>query len=165
MAAATLRKRLGPRSGKDLVVTSAGTHSIPGLPMSSRTREALASIDVVDRVHLSEQIDQTMADAATVIAIFEPMHLTYMRREHAENAHKVVSLPRLARELPAGPAHTLGARLATLAPEAAAFEAWEEIIDPAGGDLPVFVAAAEQIAGLIDELLPALDSGSSDASS
>jgi len=144
MAAAMLR------AATDAVhITSAGTHSIPGLPMSSRTRTALAGFGVVDKAHLSAQLEQTMVDQASVIAIFEPMHLSYMRKKHPEASYKVASLPRLARDLAAGAPETLEQRLAALALDSHVFEDWEEVIDPAGGDLAVFEDSAAEIHALI----------------
>lgn len=145
MAAAMMRK------ATTLVrVTSAGTHSIPGLPMSTRTRTALAGLDVSDPHHLSAQLEQDMVDEASVIAIFEPMHLSYMRKKHPEASAKVASLPRLARDLQAGSLPSFGQRLDQLDLGDHEFEAWEEVIDPAGGDLPVFEAAAREINELIN---------------
>ena len=149
MAAAMLRNRTPP-----VRVTSAGTHSIPGLPMSTRTRTALASHDVVDLAHRSDQLDQAMVDEATLIAIFEPMHLSYMRKKHPEADHKVASLPRLVRDLENGPATDLAERVAALELGTTEYEAWEEIVDPAGGDLPVFEAAAADIDALITGFCP-----------
>ena len=149
MAAAMLRSRTPP-----VRVTSAGTHSIPGLPMSTRTRTALAGHDVVDLEHRSDQLDQAMVDEATLIAIFEPMHLSYMRKKHPEADHKVASLPRLVRDLDNGPAADLTARVAALDLGATEYESWEEIVDPAGGDLPVFEAAAAEIDALITAFCP-----------
>jgi protein-tyrosine-phosphatase len=144
MAAAMLRAATNA-----VQIASAGTHSIPGLPMSARTRTALAGFDVVDKQHLSAQLEQTMVDQASVIAIFEPMHLSYMRKKHPDASSKVASLPRLARDLAAGAADTLDHRLAALALEGHVFEGWEEVIDPAGGDLPVFENSAAEIHALI----------------
>ena len=149
MAAAMLKA-----ISSEVAVTSAGTHSIPGLPMSSRTRTALAGFDVVDKAHLSVQLEQPMADQASVIAIFEPMHLSYMRKKHPESAAKVASLPRLARDLADGSADTFDERLRALRLVDHVFEAWEEVIDPAGGDLPVFENAAAQIHALISTFCP-----------
>jgi protein-tyrosine-phosphatase len=144
MAAAMLR------AATDAVnITSAGTHSIPGLPMSTRTRTALAGFGVVDKDHLSAQLEQTMVDEASVIAIFEPMHLSYMRKKHPDANSKVASLPRLARDLAAGAPETLEHRLAALALDSHVFEDWEEVIDPAGGDLQVFEDSASEIHALI----------------
>ncbi len=149
MAAAVMR-----RLTNDIRVTSAGTHSIPGLPMSARTRTALAAHDVVDRDHLSAQLDQGMVDEAAVIAIFEPMHLSYMRKKHPASLAKVASLPRLARDLADGGMQSLTDRLLTLELDGHDFEPWEEVIDPAGGDLEVFEAAAAEIDALIRSFCP-----------
>lgn len=131
-------------------VTSAGTHSIEGLPMSSRTRDALAGHGVGDKSHLSSQVDDDMVDEATVIAVFEPMHVNYMRKHHPDAAAKVGSLRRLAQELEPGPLATLAERVRQLDLEHQPFASWEEVIDPAGGDLPVFEASAAEIDELID---------------
>jgi len=138
-------------------ITSAGTHSIPGLPMSTRTRTALADFDVVDKEHLSAQLEQSMVDQAAVIAIFEPMHLSYMRKKHAEAVHKVASLPRLAQALAPGPTATLQDRICDLLLDDHVFEPWEEVIDPAGGDLAVFQDSAAEIHDLIGAFCTKID--------
>lgn len=154
MAAAMLR------AVTDVVdITSAGTHSIPGLPMSTRTRTALVAFDVVDKDHRSAQLEQPMVDQATLIAIFEPMHLSYMRKKHPEANDKVASLPRLARDLAPGSPETLQERLSALQLTNHDFESWEEVIDPAGGDLPVFENSAAEIQALITELHTKIDAG------
>lgn len=129
-------------------VTSAGTHSIPGLPMSTRTRSALESVGAADPDHRSAQADEALAQPASVIAIFEPMHLTWFRRELPAFAGRVASLPRLARDLEPGPAATLDDRVAALKLADHEFEPWEEVVDPAGGQLPEFEDAARQIHAL-----------------
>jgi len=149
MAAAMLR-----RHEPDVHVTSAGTHSIPGLPMSTRTRTALAGHDVVDRLHRSAQLDQAMVDDSDVIAVFEPMHLSYMRKKHPAAAPKVASLHRLVRDLPNGDPTTLVERMLGLELQSTEFEPWEEVIDPAGGELPEFEAAAREIDRLVRRFCP-----------
>jgi len=149
MAAAMMRTM-----ATSATVTSAGTHSIPGLPMSSRTRTALAGLGVADPYHLSAQLEQDMVDDATLIAVFEPMHVSYMRKKHPEAAAKVASLPRLARDLGPGGSGTLEARLRALDLADQPFEAWEEVIDPAGGDLAVFKDSAREIHALIIAFAP-----------
>jgi len=124
--------------------------------MGTRTRSALAEHEVSDPHHLSAQLEQDMVDAAAVIAIFEPMHLSYMRKKHPESAARVASLPRLARDLDSGELGSFEERVQALELASQAFEDWEEVIDPAGGDLPVFQASAAEIAGYIDTLLPKL---------
>ena len=69
-------------------------------------------------------------------------------------ARRTGSLPRLARDLATGPLSTLGDRVADLALHEQDFEPWEEVVDPAGGDLPVFESAARQIAALVQSFAP-----------
>lgn len=130
-------------------VRSAGTHSIPGLPMSTRTRTALAGVGGADPDHRSEQLDDEMADQADVIAVFEPMHVSYVRKKHPSAANRAASLPRLVRDLADGPPETLVARIQALQLAAHDFEPWEEVVDPAGGELADFEASAAQIHQLI----------------
>lgn len=158
MAAAMLRDATSA-----VRITSAGTHSIPGLPMSTRTRTALAGFDVIDNEHRSAQLEQPMVDEASVIAVFEPMHLSYMRKKHADAAHKVASLPRLVRQLPAGSPETLQTRMSGLGLADHSFEPWEEVIDPAGGDLPVFESCAAEIHALITAFCSKIDAGEDSA--
>lgn len=136
----------------DLVITSGGTHSIPGLPMSTRTRDALASVGTSDPDHRSAQADAELIDPAALIVIFEPMHLAWFGRELPEALPRVASLPLLADRLAPGPLDTLGERLEALELGVRAFEDWEEVVDPAGGDVDVFIEAAQRIDGLVTEL-------------
>lgn len=148
MAAAMLRARTD-----DLTVSSAGTHSIPGLPMSTRTRTALAGVGVADPDHRSQQLDDAMAGAATLVAVFEPMHLTYIRKHHREISARCASLPRLARDLSPGPLTSLADRIDLLELDGTnRYEPWEEVIDPAGGDLADFEATALAIDTLVTNL-------------
>ena len=100
--------------GDDVVVTSAGTHSLPGLPMSTRTRTALEGVNAADPDHRSAQVDGPMVDEAALIVIFEPMHLRYMRKEHPSAAARTASLSRLARDLAPGDLTTLDDRVQAL---------------------------------------------------
>ena len=84
-------------------VLSAGTHSIPGLPMSTRTRTALAEFGVSDPDHRSAQLDVAAAASATLLAVFEPMHLSYIAKHHPDVTSRTASLPRIARDLQRGP--------------------------------------------------------------
>ncbi len=136
-------------------VESAGTHSIPGLPMSVRTRRALEGLGLADPDHRSKQVDQAMIDRASLIAIFEPMHLTYLRRNHPECLARTASLPRFARDLGSGSASTVATRVADLGLVGEPFEAWEEVVDPAGGEVDVFVDSARQIQALVSKIEPA----------
>jgi protein-tyrosine-phosphatase len=142
----------------ELQVRGAGTFSIPGLPMSQRTRTALAGMDLADPHHRSHQLEHADAAWADLIVGFEPEHMEYVRRKHPEAAPKTGSLPRLARHLAPG-TDDLGARLALLDLANAPSEPWEEVVDPAGGEQDVFNACIEEIAGLLDAFLPRLTGG------
>lgn len=158
MAAAMLRART------DVVeAAGAGTHSIPGLPMSTRTRAALAEFDVADPDHRSCQIDAEIAARASLIAIFEPMHIKWIRREIPDAAHRTASLARIVRSVAPGTLDTLQFRIAEARLEEYTieqWEAWEEVVDPAGGEIAEFRAAATQIDAFITGLVPLLGESS-----
>lgn len=136
----------------EIAVTSAGTHSLPGLPMSTRTRTALQGVDASDPAHLSSQVDQAMVDEAALVVIFEPMHLRYMRKNHPEASNRTASLPRLARDLAPGALSSFGERITALDLDGHEFEGWEEVVDPAGGELPVFEEVARSIDTMVRQL-------------
>lgn len=151
MATAMLRSRTSA-----VEVVGAGTHSIPGLPMSARTRAALDEFGLAFPEHRSCQLDADMAEAASLIAIFEPMHLTWIRREIPDAASRTASIGRILRYVSQGTLDTLDARVAAAELADHSFEPWEEVVDPAGGELPEFRAAATQIDTLVTGLMPLL---------
>jgi protein-tyrosine-phosphatase len=136
-------------------VRGAGTLSIPGLPMSTRTRAALRSLGLDDPHHRSRQLEGSDAGWADVIVGFEPQHIAHVRRHHPAAAPITASLPRLLRELPAGE-EPLAHRLASMDLAEVAVEEWEEVVDPAGGEQDVFDACAAAISDFVDTLLPRL---------
>jgi hypothetical protein len=74
-----------------------------------------------------------------------------VRREHPDVASRAVTLIRLVRVLPRRqPA--LDVRLRALDLASVALEPWEEVVDPGGGEVPEFVAAARQIHALVQQL-------------
>jgi protein-tyrosine phosphatase len=148
----------------DVEITTAGTHVVEGMPMSWRTREALAGLDVRAPGHRSTQLrDAHVADADLVVGLARE-HVAYVRRTHPEAAARTGTLRRLARDLP-GTAGPFPARVAALGLEHAPLEDWEDVIDPAGGDLPEFEACARDIHDLLQQLAPAFnDQGDAAAS-
>jgi len=140
----------------ELDVWGAGTFSIEGLPMSSRTREALAGLDLADPGHRSHQLVDDDVERADLIVCFEPQHIDYVRRKHPDGVARTATLKRLVRELPAALSSTpsLPEAIAALNLAGATIEAWEEVIDPAGGDLADFVASANEIKELMQAFLP-----------
>jgi protein-tyrosine-phosphatase len=129
----------------------AGTFSIPGLPMSQRTRTALSKFNLSDPDHRSHQLEERDCEWADLIMIFEKEHQEYITRNHANSLSKVSSLPRLARDL-GDSSQNLDLRIKELSLGSKEFEPWEEIIDPAGGDQDVFDSCAMEISSLIDQL-------------
>lgn len=155
-AARSVMATIMTRARTDSVtVAGAGTHSIEGLPMSQRTRTALANHGLADPNHRSHQLTAEDVAGADLIVAFEPNHIGYIRRTHPEGAGLVGLLPRIVRDLGVeGPLadRVLAMGLADIEPEA-----WEEVVDPAGGEQDVFDASAAEISALIDALLPALE--------
>ena len=87
-----------------LTPRGAGTFSIEGLPMSQRTRNALAEIGLADRDHRSHQLVADDTRWADVIVAFEPQHIAYVRRHFPEAAGFTATMPRLLRHLDQGDA-------------------------------------------------------------
>jgi protein-tyrosine phosphatase len=128
-------------------VVTAGTMVIEGLPMSWRTRHALEELGVTVPAHRSRQLSDRDARDADLIVCFETFHVAYVRRTHPEAAHKTATIRRLVRDLPAAKGDIAALRLADVA-----LEEWENVEDPAGGEVDVIVACAKEVAALVDEL-------------
>jgi protein-tyrosine-phosphatase len=153
MAGAVLREHV-----PGLKLSTSGTHVIEGMPMSWRTRDAIAALDIPVPDHRSRQATAAELDNADLVIALAREHVSWMRRTHPRAAAHTATLKRLARDLPAG-ATPLGERLAPLHLDAVELEAWEDVVDPAGGDLDVFLACAREIADLLHEIIPRLGRG------
>lgn len=133
-------------------VDSAGTWAIPGLPSSRRTLAALESVGVAKPGHLSRPLESAHLDNADIVVCFERDHVGHVRRRHPEAATRTATIGRLLADawnsgpwaLPPG-----------LADEPLA--GWDEVDDPAGGEIEDFVACAQDIARQVGLLLPRLD--------
>ncbi len=150
MAGAVLREHV-----PGLRVSTSGTHVIEGMPMSWRTRDAIASLDLPVPDHRSRQATVQELDSADLVIALAREHVAWMRRVHPKAAPHTATLKRLSRDLPEGPA-SLGDRLAPMRLHEVELEPWEDVDDPAGGDIDVFVACARQIADLLHDLIPRL---------
>lgn len=137
-------------------ITTAGTHVVEGMPMSWRTRDAIAELGVERSMHRSHQLTDADVAAADVVICLAAEHVAYMRRTHPEAASKTVTLRRLVRDLPIAPGASFAERLASLGLAEFELDPSEDVDDPAGGDLPVFRACAREIQELIDLLVPEL---------
>ncbi len=137
-------------------VTTAGTHVVEGMPMSWRTRDAMAVVGVSAPSHRSRQLTDAEALDATLVVAMAREHVEYVRRRHPEAAARTATLRRLVRDLPAGEPGTLAGRVEALGLASVRLERWEDVDDPAGGELPVFEACARDLARLMAELAPRL---------
>ena len=145
------------RSWTDAVdITGAGTHAIPGLPMSHRTRNALAGLGFADPSHRSTQLEWFHVERADLIVAFAPEHVAYVRRTHPEGSARTATLKRLVEHLDHtdGTANHLSDRLAALELDTVEVEPWEEVLDPAGGDEDVFHDCVREVHDLLAAFLP-----------
>ncbi len=138
------------RRPDDTVIT-AGTHVVDGQPVSWRTRDALASLGYDASKHRSAQLRAADLPETDVVVAMANEHVNWMRREHPEVADRTISLHRLARDLMAGD-EPFANRLKLLQPATVELEPWEEVRDPAGGELPDYVACAQELDGLVERL-------------
>lgn len=151
MAATMLRNR-----AEGLDVRGGGTHAIDGLPMSVRTRAALARHDLRDPAHRSHQMVRSDVAVADLVVAMEPMHVGWMRRTHPEGAPFTATMRRLVRDLepPSEGAddRDLASRVAMLRLEAIEAEPWETVVDPAAGDQNVYDRCADELLVLVTAL-------------
>jgi protein-tyrosine phosphatase len=138
-----------------VVVETAGTLSVDGLPMSWRTRGALRAVGVPVPNHRSRQASVDDLDRAQLVVGLAPEHVAWVRRTHPPSAARTGTLARLARDLP-GTTGSLAERVARLDLAGQPVEPWEEVVDPGGGDADAFTACARIVVGLVDDLARAL---------
>jgi len=146
MAGAALAARL-----PEVVVETAGTLTVDGQPMSWRTRTALESVGLEPPHHRSRQASTADLERATLVIALAPEHVKWVRRNHERAAARTATLKRLVRDLhPDG--RPLSERVADLQLAGVHLEGWEEVIDPGGGEVEVFVACAHEVYELIERL-------------
>jgi protein-tyrosine phosphatase len=146
MAGAALDQRLPA-----VLVTTAGTLAVDGLPMSWRTRAALESVGLSAPSHRSKQATaEHLRDADLVIGL-APEHVEWVRRDHGFAAARTATLARLAATLSA-PSGALHERLEALGLANVRLADWEEVVDPGGGDLDTFVECAREVVALVEQL-------------
>lgn len=150
MAGAALAARL-----PDVVVETAGTLTVDGQPMSWRTRTALESVGLDPPHHRSRQASPADLARATLVVGLAPEHVHWVRRNHVAAAARTATLKRLVRDLRTDE-RPLAERVAELSLADVELEDWEEVIDPGGGEVDVFIACAEEVHELIDGLAEVL---------
>lgn len=149
--AAAFLDRLAPT----VSVTSAGTHAVPGMPPGRDVRTVLREHGVGDFSHRSSPLEHTdLADVDVVVALATE-HVRYVRRHHPAYAARTATLRRLCRDLDPG-THPLAVRVDRLALNRVTLEEWEDVDDPAGGDIDVYRACGKDVAALVEQLGPRL---------
>lgn len=133
----------------EVTVITAGTHVVDGHPVSWRTRDALASLGRDARSHRSAQLRALDLPETDVIVALANEHVEWVRRQHPEAADRTITLHRLVRDL-TPPGEPLPARLKLLQPATVDLLPWEEVADPAGGELPEYLACVQEIDHLIE---------------
>jgi protein-tyrosine phosphatase len=141
----------------DVDMVTAGTHVVEGLPMSWRTRNAIQGLAVDVPRHRSRQLRSEDVATADLVVGLAGEHVAYVRRTHPDAAARTGTLRRLARDLRAGP-EPLDERVGELRLATLELELWEDVADPAGGELAEFEACARDIYQLLMTLAPALRS-------
>jgi protein-tyrosine phosphatase len=136
-----------------VVVATLGTHVIEGMPMSWRTRDAIAALGASAEGHRSRQLAAADLATADLVLAMAREHVHYVRRRYPDAAARTGTLRRLARDLPATTG-TLAERVASLHLAEVDLEPWEDVDDPAGGTPDVFHDCAVEIHELLTELRP-----------
>jgi protein-tyrosine-phosphatase len=142
----------------DWHVATAGTLVVEGQPMSWRTRAALDGVGLAAPQHRSRQATGDDLMHAELVVALAPEHVLWVRRAHPEAAGHTGTLRRLARSLPAT-TEPLPQRVAQLGLDAVELEAWEEVVDPGGGDAEDFAVCAREVVALVEELADRLAPG------
>ena len=132
-------------------VVTAGTHVIEGQPMSWRTRDAMAGLGFQANGHRSHQVSRRDVDASDLVVCFAPEHVAFIRRTYPEASGRTATIKRLCRDLPAAMGGVTD-RVAVLDLAGVRLEPWEEVLDPAGGDIEVFERCALEVLDLTTRL-------------
>ncbi len=154
MAAALLRDRID--NDAPFEVISGGTLVLPGQPMSVRTRKALARHSLKDPFHRSHQIGPADITRSSLVLVMEEYHVQWIQRELPAGLPITGTLKRVVKELPGIARGPLSQRIAALDLAGREIEPWEEVIDPASGQQEDFDRCIDELAVLIDSLVPAL---------
>lgn len=153
--AAFMLEHWGAETGVTLEVVSAGTHVVEGQPMGMRTRAALASIpalgDLAVSGHRSKQLSPEHIARADLVVAMEADHVRFVRRHHPEAARRCATLRRLCLDLAPG-VDPLTRRVGVLGLADVPLDPAEDVADPAGGDVEVYVACANELWTLTEQL-------------
>jgi protein-tyrosine-phosphatase len=154
--AAFMLEYWGSETATPLEVVSAGTHVVEGQPMGMRTRAALASIPALGELavwgHRSKQLSPEHLARADLVVAMEADHVRFVRRHHSEAAGRCATLRRLCLDLEPGD-DPLAERVARLDLASLPLDSGEDVADPAGGDVDVYVECANELWELTEQLV------------
>lgn len=139
----------------DVVVDTAGTLCVDGMPISFRTRAALNDVSLPVPRHAGKQATLTHIHAADLVIGMAPEHVRWVRREYPAARERTATLAYLVQQL----THTdesVAARLQRLSLGHYPLGRWEEVVDPGGGDIAEFVACARTVVELVQQLAAVL---------
>ena len=127
---------------------TAATAAVPATAPASA-----AAMPIPD--HRSRQATVQELDSADLVIALAREHVLWMRRVHPKAAPRTATLKRLARDLP-NDGSPLVDRLARMRLHEVEIAPDEDVLDPAGGDLDVFLDCAREIADLLHVVIPRL---------
>jgi protein-tyrosine-phosphatase len=129
---------LAEAHGMDWKIRTAGTFALEGSSMSSRTRNALLSIDELGERqyggHRSHQLDGDDVAWADIILASEADHVMYVHRHFPSGATKAVQIVQFVRDAPLDETLARQLDVVTLLGPSPEFD----VADPAGGDELVY---------------------------
>ena len=132
-------------------LVTAGTHVVEGQPMSFRTRMALEVIGLPGVTHRSRQLREADVREAVLVVAMAGDHVAYVRRTYPSASAKTATIRRLCRDLD-DDGRPLAERVRSLSLAEVEVELWEDVADPAGGELEDYVACAKELLVLGTEL-------------
>jgi protein-tyrosine-phosphatase len=133
----------------DVEIVTAGTLTIDGLPISWRTRAALESVNLPYPRHASKQVTTEHLAWADVVVAMAPEHVYWVRRNVPDAAARTATLIHLVDQLGTGPT-PLAERVAALNLAEHELDNDEEVVDPGGGEVDVFIRCAEHVVELVN---------------
>jgi protein-tyrosine-phosphatase len=139
------------RLRSDIDVETAGTLALEGLPMSWRTRSALEAVGLACPTHRSKQVTGEQLDRADLVVGMAPEHVAWVRRNHPASGARTSTLRHLSAALN-GSGRPLPERLQRLDLAGRTVEPAEEIVDPAGGEIDIFIDCAREVVDLVRQL-------------
>jgi protein-tyrosine-phosphatase len=159
MAGFMLDRLRDGRTGDELRIVTAGTHTIDGQPMGMRTRGAMTRIaelaDTDFHGHRSRQVHGVDLVHAELVVVMEADHVRFVRRRFPDAAAKTATIRRLCRDL-APPPGGLAERVAALGLADVEVSDDEDVLDPAGADADVYAACADELWALCGRLITLL---------